>query len=57
MRTSPTIATPTSVNGVNIISRKAWGANEGIRCQNPTYDDSTGGATVPPHRRDQQLHA
>lgn len=40
------IATPTSVNGVNIISRKAWGANEGIRCQNPTYDDSTGGATV-----------
>lgn len=40
------IATPTSVNGVNIISRKAWGANEGIRCQNPTYDDSTGSATV-----------
>ncbi len=40
------IATPTSVNGVNIISRKACGANEGIRCQNPTYDDSTGGATV-----------
>ncbi|BCN61727.1 hypothetical protein RE9431_01820 [Prescottella equi] len=40
------IATPTSVNGVNIISRKAWGANEGIRCQNPTYDNSTGGATV-----------
>ncbi|MGW9567777.1 N-acetylmuramoyl-L-alanine amidase [Prescottella equi] len=40
------IATPTSVNGVNIISRKAWGANEGIRCQHPTYDDSTGGATV-----------
>ena len=40
------IATPTSVNGVNIISRKAGGANEGIRCQNPTYDDSTGGATV-----------
>lgn len=40
------IATPTSVNGVKIISRSAWGANEGIRCQNPTYDDSTGGATV-----------
>ena len=40
------IATPTSVNGINIISRKAWGADEGIRCQNPTYDDSTGGATV-----------
>ncbi|MGF7124879.1 N-acetylmuramoyl-L-alanine amidase [Rhodococcus sp. BE178] len=40
------IATPTSVNGINVISRKAWGADEGIRCQNPTYDDSTGGATV-----------
>ncbi|WP_430335118.1 N-acetylmuramoyl-L-alanine amidase [Rhodococcus sp. ACT016] len=40
------IATPTSVNGINIISRRAWGADEGIRCQNPTYDDSTGGATV-----------
>ncbi|PTR22489.1 uncharacterized protein with LGFP repeats [Rhodococcus sp. OK519] len=40
------IATPTAVNGVNIISRRAWGADEGIRCQNPTYDDSTGGATV-----------
>lgn len=40
------IATPTSVNGINVISRRAWGADEGIRCQNPTYDDSTGGATV-----------
>lgn len=40
------IATPTSVNGVNIISRRAWGADERIRCQNPTYDDSLGGATI-----------
>lgn len=40
------IATPTSVNGVKVISRAGWGADERIRCQNPTYDDSTGGATV-----------
>ncbi|WP_305093398.1 N-acetylmuramoyl-L-alanine amidase [Prescottella sp. R16] len=40
------IATPTSVNGINVISRSAWGADESIRCQAPVYDDSTGGATV-----------
>ncbi|MDH6282207.1 N-acetylmuramoyl-L-alanine amidase [Prescottella agglutinans] len=40
------IATPASVNGINVISRRAWGADEGIRCQAPVYDDSTGGATV-----------
>ncbi|QBJ96683.1 cold-shock protein [Rhodococcus sp. ABRD24] len=40
------IATPTSVGGVRVISRKDWGANEGIRCGRTTYDDSLGGATV-----------
>ncbi|CAM3139848.1 N-acetylmuramoyl-L-alanine amidase [Prescottella defluvii] len=40
------VATPTSVNGINVISRKAWGADENIRCGSTTYDDSTGGATV-----------
>ncbi|WP_338325453.1 N-acetylmuramoyl-L-alanine amidase [Prescottella subtropica] len=40
------IATPTSVNGISVISRSAWGADERIRCQAPVYDDSTGGATV-----------
>ncbi|WP_235870718.1 N-acetylmuramoyl-L-alanine amidase [Rhodococcus xishaensis] len=40
------IATPASVNGINIISRSGWGADERIRCSNPIYDDSLGGATV-----------
>ncbi|RVW00108.1 N-acetylmuramoyl-L-alanine amidase [Rhodococcus spongiicola] len=40
------IATPASVNGINIISRSGWGADENIRCSDPIYDDSLGGATV-----------
>ncbi|WP_238847026.1 N-acetylmuramoyl-L-alanine amidase [Nocardia arthritidis] len=32
--------------GPNVISRAQWGADESIRCENPTYDDHLGGITV-----------
>ncbi|MEV6274658.1 N-acetylmuramoyl-L-alanine amidase [Nocardia sp. NPDC051832] len=32
--------------GPNVISRAGWGADESIRCEDPTYDDFLGGITV-----------
>nr|WP_228539131.1 N-acetylmuramoyl-L-alanine amidase [Nocardia sp. XZ_19_385] len=32
--------------GPNVISRAGWGADESIRCEDPTYDDFLGGLTV-----------
>lgn len=32
--------------GPNVISRAGWGADESIRCEDPTYDDFLGGVTV-----------
>ncbi|MFI6957197.1 N-acetylmuramoyl-L-alanine amidase [Nocardia sp. NPDC050408] len=32
--------------GPNVISRSQWGADESIRCEEPTYDDQLGGLTV-----------
>ncbi|MEE2030765.1 N-acetylmuramoyl-L-alanine amidase [Rhodococcus chondri] len=40
------IASPLGNSGIKVISRAQWGADESVRCQNPTYDDSLGGATV-----------
>ncbi|WP_241383396.1 N-acetylmuramoyl-L-alanine amidase [Rhodococcus sp. CH91] len=40
------IASPLGNSGLKVITRQQWGADESIRCQNPTYDDSLGGATV-----------
>ncbi|WP_348536679.1 N-acetylmuramoyl-L-alanine amidase [Nocardia carnea] len=32
--------------GPRVITRNQWGADESIRCQEPTYDDGLGGITV-----------
>ncbi|MGW0178601.1 N-acetylmuramoyl-L-alanine amidase [Nocardia sp. NPDC003345] len=32
--------------GPRVIARNQWGADESIRCQEPTYDDGLGGITV-----------
>ncbi|MFX0573265.1 N-acetylmuramoyl-L-alanine amidase [Nocardia nepalensis] len=32
--------------GPNVITRSQWGADESIRCEEPTYDDQVGGITV-----------
>ncbi|MFC9893129.1 N-acetylmuramoyl-L-alanine amidase [Nocardia sp. NPDC127579] len=32
--------------GPTVISRAGWGADESIRCEDPTYDDFLGGVTV-----------
>src|SRR5690606_7488362 len=32
--------------GPRVITRDQWGADESIRCQEPTYDDGLGGITV-----------
>ncbi len=32
--------------GPHVITRSQWGADESIRCDEPTYDDSLGGVTV-----------
>ncbi|WP_312884889.1 N-acetylmuramoyl-L-alanine amidase, partial [Nocardia barduliensis] len=32
--------------GPSVITRAQWGADESIRCDQPTYDDSLGGVTV-----------
>ncbi|MGM7646210.1 N-acetylmuramoyl-L-alanine amidase [Nocardia sp. JW2] len=32
--------------GPKVITRAQWGADESIRCQEPTYDDGIGGVTV-----------
>ncbi|WP_026196069.1 N-acetylmuramoyl-L-alanine amidase [Corynebacterium lubricantis] len=38
---------PTSTDGMpQVISRSGWGANEGIRCSNPTYTDPVKAVTV-----------
>ncbi|RMI34199.1 N-acetylmuramoyl-L-alanine amidase [Nocardia stercoris] len=36
----------TVAGGPKVITRKQWGADESLRCQDPTYDDSLGGITV-----------
>ncbi|MHA2790011.1 N-acetylmuramoyl-L-alanine amidase [Corynebacterium sp. S7] len=39
--------TPTSTDGMpQVISRSAWGANESLRCSNPTYTDPVKAVTV-----------
>ncbi|MFC4606128.1 N-acetylmuramoyl-L-alanine amidase [Rhodococcus kronopolitis] len=40
------IAGPVGGNGPKVITRAQWGADESIRCDSPSYDDSLGGATV-----------
>ncbi|MBM7458681.1 N-acetylmuramoyl-L-alanine amidase [Rhodococcus coprophilus] len=40
------IAAPLGNSGLKVISRSQWGADESLRCQSATYDDSLGGATV-----------
>ncbi|USI90551.1 N-acetylmuramoyl-L-alanine amidase [Rhodococcus pyridinivorans] len=40
------IASPLGNSGLKVITRQQWGADESMRCQTPTYDDSLGGATV-----------
>ncbi|MGF0310915.1 N-acetylmuramoyl-L-alanine amidase [Rhodococcus sp. IEGM1428] len=41
------LATPVAGDaGPNVITRAQWGADESIRCANPTIDDFIGGATV-----------
>ena len=40
------IAGPVGDSGLKVITRSQWGADESIRCEEPTYDDSLGGATV-----------
>ncbi|MCQ4120516.1 N-acetylmuramoyl-L-alanine amidase [Rhodococcus tibetensis] len=40
------IATPIGGSGPKVITRAQWGADESIRCDEPTYDDFIGGATV-----------
>ncbi|WP_435832903.1 N-acetylmuramoyl-L-alanine amidase [Nocardia vinacea] len=32
--------------GPNVVTRSQWGADESIRCEEPTYDDQLGGLTV-----------
>ncbi|MFD4293673.1 N-acetylmuramoyl-L-alanine amidase [Rhodococcus sp. NPDC058532] len=40
------IATSVGGSGPRVITRAQWGADESLRCDGPTYDDSLGGATV-----------
>ncbi|MEV0712271.1 N-acetylmuramoyl-L-alanine amidase [Nocardia aurea] len=40
------IASALPGGGPNVISRAQWGADESIRCDEPTYDDQLGGVTV-----------
>ncbi|WP_280272328.1 N-acetylmuramoyl-L-alanine amidase [Nocardia wallacei] len=40
------VAAPLSGGGPKVISRAQWGADESIRCEEPTYDDGLGGITV-----------
>ncbi|MFC9786875.1 N-acetylmuramoyl-L-alanine amidase [Rhodococcus sp. NPDC127528] len=40
------IASPAGGSGPKVITRAQWGADESLRCEDPTYDDSLGGATV-----------
>lgn len=41
-----TVAAALPGGGPNVISRKQWGADESVRCEEPTYDDGLGGVTV-----------
>ncbi|BCK52338.1 hypothetical protein NWFMUON74_01100 [Nocardia wallacei] len=40
------VAAPLASGGPKVISRAQWGADESIRCEEPTYDDGLGGITV-----------
>ncbi|MGK8521453.1 N-acetylmuramoyl-L-alanine amidase [Nocardia asteroides] len=40
------VAAPLPGGGPNVITRAQWGADESIRCDQPTYDDDLGGVTV-----------
>ncbi|BAD60563.1 N-acetylmuramoyl-L-alanine amidase [Nocardia farcinica] len=40
------IAAPLTGGGPRVISRAQWGADESIRCEDPTYDDGLGGIVV-----------
>lgn len=40
------IATPVAAGGPKVVSRAQWGADESLRCEEPTYDDGLGGITV-----------
>lgn len=40
------VASPVGGSGPKVISRAQWGADESLRCDDPTYDDALGGATV-----------
>lgn len=40
------IAAPLAGGGPRVISRSQWGADESIRCEDPTYDDGLGGIVV-----------
>ncbi|MEV0768535.1 N-acetylmuramoyl-L-alanine amidase [Nocardia salmonicida] len=40
------IAAPLAGGGPRVISRAQWGADESIRCEDPTYDDGLGGIVV-----------
>lgn len=40
------VAAPLPGGGPKVISRAQWGADESLRCEDPTYDDFLGGITV-----------
>nr|WP_019931922.1 N-acetylmuramoyl-L-alanine amidase [Nocardia sp. BMG111209] len=40
------VATPLPGNGPRVISRAQWGADESLRCSEPTYDDGVSAITV-----------
>ncbi len=40
------VAAPLPGGGPKVISRAQWGADESLRCEEPTYDDGLGGITV-----------
>ncbi|GAA5047190.1 N-acetylmuramoyl-L-alanine amidase [Nocardia callitridis] len=40
------IAAPIAAGAPKVITRAQWGADESIRCEDPTYDDGLGGVTV-----------
>ncbi len=40
------IAAPLAGGGPRVISRAQWGADESMRCEDPTYDDGLGGVVV-----------
>ncbi|WP_324192302.1 N-acetylmuramoyl-L-alanine amidase [Nocardia puris] len=40
------VAAPLAGGGPRVISRAQWGADESLRCEDPTYDDGLGGIVV-----------